>query len=126
MKKKQPTVAELKILRLLWEASPLTVKEIHEKLYPDNEIGYTTILKTVQVMTAKGFLSREKKSRQHLYTPIIQKQKTNEQLLERFVDNVFAGSSTQLMMQLLGSYEASPEEIEKIKKILDKKKGGLK
>ena len=62
-----PTAAELEILNILWGNEPLSVKEIHEELLKSKDVGYTTALKIMQNMTAKGLLKRELKGKSHLY-----------------------------------------------------------
>jgi predicted transcriptional regulator len=119
MENTQPTNAELEILNILWEENPLTVKEIHERLAESKDIGYTTALKLMQVMTTKGFLDRVKEGKRHLYSPAIQRDATRKSLLNRFVDTAFAGSSSSLVMQLLGNKKNSKEDLKAIKKIIE-------
>ena len=51
-----PTEAELDILNVLWDRGPSTVREVHEALYREEGAGYTTALKLLQVMHAKGLV----------------------------------------------------------------------
>ena len=94
-----PTTAELEILTILWEYEPLTVKEVHEKLVSSKETGYTTTLKIMQNMTAKGLLRREPNGKNHLYYPVFKKEETRGKLLDRFLESTFAGSASNLVMQ---------------------------
>lgn len=114
-----PTAAELEILNILWEKEPLTVKEIHCELMKRKEVGYTTALKIMQNMTAKGLLERTLNGKSHLYTSAIPKEETRQGLLNRFVDTAFGGSSSSLVMQLLGNKKASKQELDEIKKIIN-------
>ncbi len=113
-----PTGAELEILNILWEAQPLTVREVHEKLVQTKEIGYTTALKIMQNMTSKGFLGREPNGKNHLYYAIYKKEETRGRLLDRFLDSTFGGSASSLVMQLLGNSKTNRNEMEEIKRIL--------
>jgi predicted transcriptional regulator len=114
-----PTAAELEILNILWDKEPLTVKEIHEKLAQSKDVGYTTALKIMQNMTAKGFLRREPNGKNHLYYSNTQQEETRGKLLDRFLDTTFAGSASGLLMQLLGNKKTSRKELEEIKRIID-------
>ena len=114
-----PTTAELEILTILWEYEPLTVKEVHEKLVSSKETGYTTTLKIMQNMTAKGLLRREPNGKNHLYYPVFKKEETRGKLLDRFLESTFAGSASNLVMQLLGNRKTSKNEIEEIKRIIE-------
>lgn len=114
-----PTAAELEILNILWKKEPLTVKEIHEHLVQKKDVGYTTALKIMQNMTAKGLLRREPNGKSHLYFSNIKKEETRGKLLDRFLDTTFAGSASGLLMQLLGNKKTSAKELEEIKRIIN-------
>lgn len=115
---KAPTAAELEILNILWKKEPLTVKEIHKTLLQSKEIGYTTALKIMQNMAAKGILQRELKGKSHLYYSAIEQDETQTNLLDKFVETAFGGSASKLVMQLLGNQKTSEEELNEIKEIL--------
>ncbi len=116
--KKGPTASELEILNLLWDEEPLTVKEIHEKLLEKKEIGYTTALKIMQNMAAKGILRRQLNGKSHLYYSAIEQDETQTNLLDKFVETTFGGSASKLVMQLLGNQKTSDEELNEIKEII--------
>ena len=69
MSKSTPTDAELEVLNVLWTKGPSTVREINEMLSREKEVGYTTTLKIMQIMTVKGLLERDESSRTHVYKP---------------------------------------------------------
>ncbi|MCF8360216.1 MAG: BlaI/MecI/CopY family transcriptional regulator [Prolixibacteraceae bacterium] len=120
MSKPTPTASELEILNILWEKEPQTVKDIHEKLAEIKEVGYTTTLKIMQNMHAKGFLRRKLNGKSHLYSTITKKEETQGRLLDRFLDSAFSGSASGLVMQLLGNKKTSKQELDEIKRIIDK------
>ena len=109
-----PTEAELEILQTLWQIGPCSVKQVQEK----REVGYTTILKQLQIMLEKKLVQRDESARIHLYQAAISEQNTKEKLLQKFVINTFQGSSHQLVMQVLGNAAASASELEEIKKLI--------
>ena len=115
----RPTDAELGILRILWRTGPATVREVHEALEGRAE-GYTTVLKLLQIMHQKGLVTRDESERAHVYTPVVEKDVAQEQMLGDFVQRVFDGSREQLVLQALGSGRASREELAKIRALLDK------
>ncbi|HET6805288.1 MAG TPA: BlaI/MecI/CopY family transcriptional regulator [Frateuria sp.] len=114
----RPTEAELEILRVLWERQACTVREVHEVLR-GGQGGYTTALKLLQVMHAKGLVLRDDSSRAHVYRPAISKDHTQRWFLRDLARRLFDGSSSQLVMQALGSDKASPEELKAIRDMLD-------
>ncbi len=114
-----PTAAELAILQLLWQTSPLSVREIHDQLEPDRPTVYTTTLKTMQVMMERGLLTRTGAGRKHVYAPAVAQEATQDTLLDRFLDRAFAGSASELAMRALGKRTPSAAEIETLRSFLD-------
>jgi BlaI family penicillinase repressor len=115
----EPTKAELEILQVLWEFGPATVRFVNDKLNVTREVNYTSTLKQMQIMTEKGILKRDESQMKHIYIPVEAESKTKDQLLDRFVNTLYKGSASQLMMQLLGNEKTSKADIEAIKKMLD-------
>ncbi|MCF2948325.1 BlaI/MecI/CopY family transcriptional regulator [Paraglaciecola aquimarina] len=113
-----PTPAELEILNILWALQEATTQTVNSQLNTQRKVGYTTTLKTMQVMTEKGLLDRRKEGKSHIYFPIIQESSTKEGLLSKFIDNTFGGSTSQMMMQLIGKHKVNQDELSQIKTFL--------
>jgi BlaI family transcriptional regulator, penicillinase repressor len=118
-KKLKPTESELEILKILWNKEKATVREVHEELSKNKESGYTTTLKLLQIMFEKGLVIRDDSNKTHIYEAAITRQKTQKQFLDKMINTLFAGSSTQLVLQALGNQKASKDELEEIQKYLD-------
>lgn len=115
----KPTEAELEILSLLWKLRKATVRDIHEKLAETKETGYTTTLKIMQIMFAKGIVGRDDSSRTHIYYPLLDQTMTQKSLLKNLMATTFGGSAKNLVMQALGQEKPSREELEEIRSFLD-------
>ena len=115
----KPTESELEILQLLWKMGPSSVRAINDELNKTKDVGYTTTLKMMQLMLGKKLLTRTEKGRFHVYETAVSQEGTQKQLLKKFVDNAFGGSTMNLVMQALGNHKASKEELEEIKKLLE-------
>jgi BlaI family penicillinase repressor len=115
----KPTVMELAILRVLWERGPATVREVHEVLDSGRATGYTTVLKLLQIMTAKGMVIRNEDERAHVYEARLPAESTKRQLVSDLVQRAFSGSASQLMMHALSGKKTSAAEIEEIRRMLD-------
>ena len=118
--KKKPTEAELEILSLLWTNGPSTVRTIHESLSKNRDVFYTTTLKTMQLMAEKDLLTRDTKQRSHIYHANIQQKQVAKNMLDKLVNTVFSGSTSQLIVSALGQKKPSKEELEEIKVLIDK------
>ena len=75
----QPTPSELAILQILWSRGPSTVREIHAVLAQEKDVGYTSALKFLQIMTAKGLVTRTEDQRAHVYSANQPAEKTKQQ-----------------------------------------------
>src|SRR6188508_3677002 len=117
----KPTESELEILQVLWKKGLATVREVHEDLAALKDAGYTTTLKLMQIMHEKGLVKRDDSMRTHVYQSAVNKEKTQRHLLSKMIDSLFGGSSTQLILQALGTGEqkVSEEELGQIQTLLD-------
>ncbi|NVJ20908.1 MULTISPECIES: BlaI/MecI/CopY family transcriptional regulator [Myxococcus] len=120
-----PTDVELAILGVLWKRGPSTVRDVHEALGREDgkSAGYTTTLKQLQVMSAKGLVSRDERARSHVYAASVAEARTKRQLVKDLLDRVFGGSSGALAVQALSLKPASKEELEDLRRLLDEDKG---
>ena len=116
----EPTKSELEILQVLWEIGPSTVREVNSELLKQKDVNYTTTLKLMQIMTDKGILARDESQMKHVYRVAEDEQKTKDHLLEKFVDSMYKGSASKLVMQLLGNKKTSKEDLQAIKEMLSK------
>ena len=114
-----PTDAELAILADLWEHGPSTVREVMERLSGQKPAGYTTVLKTMQIMHGKKLLRRDDSSRTHVYRPAQNASRTRGRLVSDLVDRAFEGSTSRLIMQALSSKKATPRELAEIRRLLE-------
>ena len=126
IKQSKPTESELEILQVLWNKESATVRTVHEVLSKTKDSGYTTTLKLMQIMFEKGLVTRDDSSKTHIYQPAVSREKTQKQFVNRMIDTLFAGSSTNLVLQALGGHAASEEELEKIQLLINDLKKGSK
>ena len=115
----RPTEAELQILQVLWENGPSSVRFVNDMLSEKKEVGYTTTLKLMQIMTEKGILKRDTTHRTHIYIPAVEKEITQSSLLRSFIETTFQGSAMNLVMQALGNHKTTDKELAEIKALID-------
>lgn len=119
----RPTDAELAVLRVLWERGPCTVRQVFEVLSAGRELGYTTVLKTLQIMDEKQLVRRDASDRVHVFAATQTQSQTQRHLLGDLLDKAFGGSSLSLVMQALATRKASREELAEIRRLLDQAEG---
>jgi BlaI family transcriptional regulator, penicillinase repressor len=115
----KPTATELEILRVLWTRGPSTVREVLDSLNEKRAMGYTGVLKLLQIMTTKGLVRRDESERAHVYRAFRPAEQTKRQLAGDILQRVFEGSASQLMLHVLAGRRTSREEIEDLRRILD-------
>jgi predicted transcriptional regulator len=119
----KPTDGELAILSVLWSLGPSTVRQVHEDLLRERDLGYTTVLKMLQVMTEKKLVVRDETERTHIYAPAQSQTMTQRTLVEDLLGRAFNGSALKLMVQALSASKSSPEELAEIRTLLDRTGG---
>lgn len=111
-----PTDAELEILKALWELGPSTVRQVLEFL--DRDIGYTTVLKLLQIMHGKGLVVRDESQRSHRYAPTQTRDAVEGGILRDLARRLFEGSTQQLVQAALAHEQVDADELEEIEKMI--------
>ena len=115
-----PTKSELEILHVLWQYGPSTVRTVNEHLNEQREVNYSSTLKLMQLMEGKGLLKRDTNDRSHVYRPAENPEKVQTQVVNGLRDLAFGGSTSRLVMRALGDGSATPDELEEIKRLIEK------
>jgi len=119
IKQPRPTDSELEILRVLWQRGASTVRDVYDALSKSRPIGYTTVLKLMQIMADKGLVRRDEKERAHVYSARVPQEQTQRQMVRDLLRRAFDDSASRLVMQALASKKTSPEELAQIRQLLD-------
>lgn len=120
----RPTDAELEILNVLWRRGPSTVRSVFEELSQSRDLGYTTVLKLLQIMTEKGLVTRDDSERSHIYSAKLREDQTQKQLVGDLLEKAFGGAAVKLVMAMLSSKKVSAAEVSEIRRLLDERNGG--
>jgi BlaI family penicillinase repressor len=104
---------------VLWRLGPSRVREVHEALSSTQSTGYTTVLKLMQLMAQKGLVVRDEAQRSHVYRAASPEAQTQGRLLGDLINKAFAGSTSQLVLRALSVKRSSPEELQRIRELLD-------
>jgi BlaI family penicillinase repressor len=115
----RPTDRELTILRILWDSGPSTVRQVNEAMSQDEDTGYTTTLKLMQIMAEKGLVLRDDSRFKHVYRPALTEEKAQKQLVGDLLERAFSGSAEKLVMRALSAKKVSAKELASIRKMLD-------
>ena len=116
----KPSDSELEIMQVLWEKGPLTVREVNDLLNRERRVGYTTTLKIMQIMTDKQMLTRDTGQRSHIYSPTVNPEEVQTNILDHVIRTAFRGNTSNMVLRALGHHRASQEEMNEIKAMIEK------
>jgi BlaI family transcriptional regulator, penicillinase repressor len=119
-----PTEGELDILQVLWQNGPSTVRQLHNALKDKRGTGYSTTLKMVQVMTEKGLLLKDESVRPQVFRPAESQEETQLALVDNLILRGFGGSAMELVLRAVSAKRITSDELAKIKRLIEKAKGG--
>jgi predicted transcriptional regulator len=115
----RPTEGEWEILCVLWERGPSTVREVYDVLRQTRPVGYTSVLKLLQVMREREMVARDDSQRAHVWRGLLPREPTQQGLVRSVLERFFGGSHQQLVLQALDAKPISSEELEEIRRLLD-------
>ena len=110
------TEAELRLMKLLWQRGESSVADLVSALPPEDVLAYTSVLTTVKILEAKGYVTHRKDGRAFLYTPIVAKEEASSSAVRQILSRFFNDSREQLLVSLLGDEEISAAELKRLKR----------
>lgn len=111
------TDRELDVMSVLWREGSGTVAEVREAL--EDELGYTSVLKILQILEEKGYVGHEKEGRAYRYSPLVEASAAGASALDRVVDKIFHGSAELTLARLVSARRIPPRELEAMRRLLD-------
>ena len=119
---KFPTELELRMLKVLWQRSPLLARDVQAALAAEGrEMAKTSVITTLNTMVAKKYLKRKKKRNSYLFSPLISQQEVAECVLGDVVDRVFDGSTTTVLLKLFDVADIDDEELRELRRMINRK-----
>ena len=112
------TEAELRLMNVLWDRGPSTVKDVLDALPADPPLAYTTILTFLRILEDKGYLEHEKDGRAVLYKPRVPRDQARQSAVRQILSRFFEGSAEQLVLNLLNTEKLSSEEMKSLRKLI--------
>ena len=114
----RPTDVELKLLRILWDLGPATVKDVHGVLVRTQDYTYTGVLRMLQVMFEKGLVTRDESARSHVYRAAHSRDSMERGMVADLVDRLFGGSASDLVLAALATRKVNARDKAKIQELL--------
>jgi BlaI family transcriptional regulator, penicillinase repressor len=118
-----PTEAELEILKVLWERGPSTGREVLDVLVAERKRAYTSVMSVLNIMANKGQVVKKPQGRAFIYFAKRPREKTLGKMVSNLLGRAFEGSAASLVSQLLDQSKPTPEELDKIRKVIEEYEG---
>lgn len=118
-KSKTLTLAEQRIMNVLWEKGEASVREITEVLSKDHGLAYTTVLTTTRILGDKGYVGFRKQGRTHIYAPLISRKAERTSAVSNMLRNLFDGSPRALAQHLIEEDKLTSDDIQALRDLLD-------
>src|SRR5262245_4430679 len=124
-KSDHPTELELRILKILWERSPLPVRDVRAALAAaGRDIAHTSVITTLNTMVAKRYLRRQREGKAFLFAPRVDREEVTSRMLGDVVDRVFDGSAAAVMLSLFDRADLDASELRELRRAIDRKMKG--
>ena len=118
-----PTEAELEILKVLWERGPSTGRDVLDVLVAERKRAYTSVMSVLNIMATKGQVTRKPHGRAFIYSAKRPREKTLGKMVGSLLGRAFEGSAASLVSQLLDQSKPAPEELDRIRKVIEEYEG---
>ncbi len=110
------------VMEVIWERGEATVRQVWERLSPDKEVSYTTILAAMQRLEKSGWLRHRAEGKSNVYLPTRTREQAGASSVRTFVQGMFGGSALLMFRHLVEEDELSDQELQELQKLIDKKR----
>ncbi|MCY1078370.1 BlaI/MecI/CopY family transcriptional regulator [Archangium lansingense] len=115
------TPVELELMHIVWRKGEVSVADVQEALPPERKLAYTSVSTVLRILEQKGVLQSRKVGRGHLYSALLPREAYEVQSVRHLVETVFDGTPSALVERLVEAVPLSPEEVEQLRALLNKK-----
>ncbi len=121
MKKiKKLSPAESELMDCIWKMPKrITVREVHNRLFPNGEKAYTTVQTMMNILVDKSFLRKQKIGMVNFYSARVSREQAMKNETRSLVASIFRGSFGALATHLVKSGELTSAELDEIKQLIE-------
>ncbi|MDG1897689.1 MAG: BlaI/MecI/CopY family transcriptional regulator [Fuerstiella sp.] len=115
-----PIELELEILKVLWNESPLLVRDVRARLeeYAGRVLAHSSVITMLNIMHRKGYLKRRKEGKSFLFSPDVQRDSVSGRMMSDMLSRLFDGSPSAMVLNLLEAADVDSEELAEIRKLI--------
>jgi BlaI family penicillinase repressor len=115
------TEQELEIMKVVWGFDSVTVRQVYETLLKTRPVAYTTVMTMMKILEEKKYLKKAMTDRAFVYRPAQPKGKVIGGMVREFVNRVFDGSASPLLVHLVEEHALSKKDLEEIAELRKKR-----
>jgi predicted transcriptional regulator len=118
-----PTELELEILKVLWDESPLPVREVRARLAAgaNRPLAHSSVITMLNIMHRKGYLRRRKEGNAFLFAPKEKKERVTGKMMGDLLSRAFDNSPAAMVLNLLETAKLDGEELAELRKLINRK-----
>jgi predicted transcriptional regulator len=118
-----PTELELEILKVLWQESPLPVREVRRRLEEEagRTLAHSSVITMLNIMVRKGYLRRKRNGKAFHFAPRVAKDRVHGGMLRDVVTRLFDGSASAMVLSLLETTDLDDEEMKELRRMVNRK-----
>jgi BlaI family transcriptional regulator, penicillinase repressor len=118
-----PTQLELEILKILWEVSPLSARDVREQLKQQSarDLAYSSVITMLNIMVRKGYLKRRKDGKAFLFTPRVDRESVAGEMTGDLLSRLFDGSASAMVLNLIETADLDAEELTELRRLITRK-----
>ena len=121
MKKMNISDAELELLKELWVESPLTSRQLVDRLQVRTQWGEPTIKTLLLRLLRKKAVKRQSQGKSFLYSAAIRRDEYQYTVSRPVIDRLFDGLAGNFLTCLVRNESFRPGELEELRRLLDEK-----
>ena len=106
-------------MKVVWRLEKATVRDVHEKLRARRDIAYTTVMTMMKILEEKGYLTKTRTDRAYEYRPAQPRNQVLGAMVRDFLDRVFDGAATPLLLHLARDGRLSKEDRQLIRRLAE-------
>ena len=114
------------VIEVIWELGEATVHQVRGQLSRNKKLAYTTVLTVMQKLEKAGWLRHRTEGKSYVYLPNRSREQAHAKSIRRFMKRVFDGDSVLMFQHLMLDDNLSDKELREIRKMIDKKRKGLR
>src|SRR4029450_6170918 len=113
------TDAEARVMAVLWQLRSATVGDVLAALTPERAVSYSTVQTILRILEDKAYVEHDKVARAFIYRPVVDERQAPRRALRHLATRLFNGSPSLLVMNVLNDEEMDPEELQRLKRLIE-------